>query len=440
MSASAELERNVLCSMMIDALCVDDVLSRLDTDCFAKPQNEAIFRAIQHLNARGVYISELSIIEHLSSTNQLDSVGGEEYVLKVSAETMSSANVRHYCEKLIEYAQRRKLYYYAKDIVRKIEENDADVLKEAGAGIERILATRTTSQYLGLDDVIPQSYQAIQERANSKDGLTGVQTGFPRLNRFIGGWQKSDLIIVAARPSLGKTTLAMNFAISAARAGRSIGIISMEMSAEKLGERLIASQASFPISDIHHTKPSQGQWTELFDASEYLSKMNVFIDETPGLNIIDITMRAKRMKREKDICLLIIDYLTLASGLGEGSRRLEIETISRGLKGIAKTLDIPVIALSQLSRSPEKEERKPNMSDLRESGSIEQDADVVIFIWEPPDAYKKAMLQKFGISVPDEKMPLVREVFIDKHRNGPCASIPALFNGSFYRFEELTHE
>jgi replicative DNA helicase len=441
MPNSSDLERAVLGAMLLDATAVEKAVELIDETTFYRPQHAMVFKAIHHLFMQGSRIDLLIVEEMLKEQKHLDDIGGEPFLLGLQGETRSTANVRYHCELLIDKAQKRRAILLGKQLIHQAESEDdyaVDLLMAAGQEIEKIIATSKTKTYQPLANIVPGSYRLIEQRANSKTGLTGITTGFARLNKYTSGWQKDDLIIIAAPPSAGKTSIALNHAVAAAKAGSAVGILSLEMSSEKLGERMIADKSSIAVSELHYNKPSPEDWETLANSAAYVSNLPIFIDETPALNINDITIRAKRMRREQGIELLILDHLQEGSGIGEENRRLQIDGLIHGMKTIAKSLHIPVIVVSQLSRGSDKEKRRPVKSDLRESGTIEQVADVILFIWDPPEKDKQSMADAQKVCTVGLDWENLREVFIDKQRQGPCKGMLVRWRGNVYRFEELS--
>jgi len=436
-----EVERAVLGAMLLEMKAVEMATELVNETMFYKPEHAAIFDAARNLYLKNVRPDQLSVSDYLRTQHKLEMVGGELFIAGIAAETRSTANVRHHCTILTDKAQKRRAILLARQVERLAMSDDADastMLMNAGQEIERIMAVTKGTTFEPLANIIPRSYQRIEERANSKSGLTGITTGFAWLNKYTGGWQDTDLVLIAALPSCGKTTLGLNCAVAAGKAGHATGVFSLEMGSAQLGERLIADRASVAVSNLHYDKPTPEQWAAMSNGSAYLSGLPIYIDETAGLNVADVSVRAKRMKREHGIELVFIDYLQLMNGMGESTRKMEVDVISKGLKSLAKTLRIPVIAVSQLSRGSARDGREPELYDLRESGQLEQDADVVAFIWNPDlDEKKEAAEAQKACTVGLEFEPL-RALKLAKQRNGPTGSSLLRWRKELYRFEELT--
>lgn len=432
---SPDIERAVLGAMLLDKEAIGtavEVLSR-DHDYFYKPAHALIFRAITDLYDNNLPVDQLTTAERLKDIGKLEDAGGEASIAALAAETRSTANIRYHCEILREKALLRKMITITTGVRNRCFEESADptdLLSTLEEQVMNIADLRGTRDFQSLSEQVYQAHEEIVRRAEAK-GLTGVTSGFTRLDKLTSGWQSSDLIILAGRPSMGKTALALEFAKNAAQHDVPVGFFSLEMSALQLVMRMLFNEGRFDGAALHTRKPKQEDWSRLSDACSRLEKYPIYIDDTPGLSSIELSAKAKRLKRDKDIGMIIVDYLQLMQGTNRESRQQEISSISRSLKTLAKELNIPVIVLSQLSRAVEQRggDHRPLLSDLRESGAIEQDADVVCLLRRP---CKLARDDEND----DETLAVVE---VAKHRNGPTGDIRLNFEEQYTRFEDRAH-
>ncbi len=422
-----DIERTVLGAMFFEREAIGIAVEELGKveDAFYKPAHAIMFRAITDLYDENFPVDQLTVTERLRQRGVLEQVGGENALASLAAEVTSAANVSYHCRILKEKAFLRKLIAVSTS-VRNLCFNDtanpADILNTFEENIFRLSEMRSTKGYAVLGDTVHHAYAEIIRRSETKEGLTGVDTGFDRLNHLTAGWQPSDLIILAGRPSMGKTAFALDLCKNAAAKGVPVAIFSLEMSSVQLVMRMLYNEGRFDGSSLNIKSQRAEDWTRLSDACSRLQSYPMYIDDTPGLSIMELSAKAKRLKNERDIQLLVVDYLQLMQGSSRESRQQEISSISRGLKILAKELNIPVIALSQLSRSLEQRagDHKPMLSDLRESGAIEQDADIVMFIYRAsvyginPD-YR---IQDQNVDAAD-----VAEIIVRKQRNGPIGTV-----------------
>ena len=438
-----DIERAVLGAMLIDKNAIGEAIELLpNSTFFYEPANGMIFRAITNLYDENAPVDQFTVGERLKGRGQLDMVGGEETIAALIAETASSANIRYHSQILKEKALLRQLISLAVSTRNSSYQDGAEassILDIMERGIIDISEMRHSKSYLSVGDTVRQAHDEIVRKAEAGDGLTGVDSGFSRLNRMTGGWQPSDLIILAGRPSMGKTALGLDMAKNAARNGVPVGVFSLEMSSMQLVMRMLFNEGRFNGATIHENKPSQQDWSRLSDACGRLSDFPIYVDDTPGLSITELNAKAKRLKVEKNIGLIMVDYLQLMQGTTRESRQQEISQISRSLKGIAKELNIPVVALSQLSRAIEQRggDHRPMLSDLRESGAIEQDADVVMFIYRA-SVYNLPM--EYMIDDQHVNTENVAEVIIRKQRNGPIGTILLHWIKEYTRFEEFSYQ
>ncbi len=439
-----DIERAILGAMLLDKRAIGTAIEVLpkDQDYFYKPSHALIFRAITDLYDNNLPVDQLTVAERLKEKKQLDDAGGEAAIASLAAETRSTANVRYHCEILKEKALLRKLIFITSGVRNKCFEDSADpsalldILEEQVINISDLRGER---EFEILSESVYTAHKEIVRRAESK-GLTGISSGYSRLDRMTSGWQNSDLIVLAGRPSMGKTALALELAKNAASHEIPVGFFSLEMSSLQLVIRMLFNEARFDGTLLHAKGgPKQGDWSRLADACARLEKYKIFIDDTPGLSSMELHAKAKRLKRERQVGLLIVDYLQLMQGTSRESRQQEISSISRALKNLAKELEIPVIVLSQLSRAVEQRagDHRPLLSDLRESGAIEQDADVVMFIYRA-SAYG---LNEETYQINDRNIPTenVAELIIRKQRNGPVGTVLLHWIKEQTKFDEFDY-
>ncbi|MDD5170135.1 MAG: replicative DNA helicase, partial [Syntrophales bacterium] len=369
----------------------------------------------------------------LKSKNQLDQIGGATYLASLVDNVPSAANIAYYAKIVREKSILRTLIGTATDILSKTYNTGADVdevLDEAEHAIFEISENKIRPSFYAIKDIIKDSFKTIEKLYESKELITGVPTGFEKLDEYTAGLQRSDLIIIAGRPSMGKTAFALNIAQYAAMAGTPAAVFSLEMSKEQLAMRMLASTAKVDSQRIRKGFLGETDWPKLTTAAGSLSEAKLFIDDTPAISVLEMKAKARRLKAEYGLGLVNVDYLQLMrSGGGKESREQEISEISRSLKALAKELSVPVIALSQLNRKVEdRTNRRPQMADLRESGAIEQDADVIAFIYRD-EVYNKSE---------DNPEKGIAEVIIAKQRNGPIGTIKLAFLEKYTSFENLS--
>ena len=440
---SIEAEESVLGSLLIDKDAIVKIADWLSTEDFYKRKNSQIYRAMLDLYAAGDPIDVLSVITRLKEKEQLEGVGGETAVTHLATVVPTAGNVVHYGRVVQRAGTRRRLISAAADIsdVAYNQEEDIEtVMDEAERKLFGVSQSHKHQKFIQLSEALEDAFTRIDALHKSDGGLRGVSTGFQSLDRKLAGWQKSDLIILAARPSVGKTTLALDFARHAALTGAKVGIFSLEMSKDQLVDRLLAAHAHVDLWRLRTGKLQQtgGEFDDferIAEAMGELSQAPIYIDDNASANVMGMRTMARRLEAEHGLDLLIIDYLQLMESSKYSDNRVqEVSDISRNLKKLAIELDVPILALSQLSRAVEmRTDQKPKLSDLRESGSIEQDADVVMFLHRQP------------FDSEDGQRPEVLEVdlLIEKHRNGPTGEIPLNFhtkNVTYNEIEEIRME
>lgn len=438
---SIEAEQSVLGSIFLDPETVVNVLEYLETADFYRKNHQIIFDAILQLNNRNEAIDVVTIANELDTKNQLENAGGMEYLAELAVAVPTSANVEYYAKIVEEKSILRNLIRSATEIVRKgYEEGDelAVMLDSAEQNILQVSERRNRSGFIRISDVVSASLQNIESLAQQSDDVTGVPTGYIALDKMTAGLQKEELIILAARPAVGKTAFALNIAQNVAtKADQVVAIFSLEMGAESLVNRMLCAEGNIDAGHLRTGQLSEDEWSNLIMAMGTLGQSKIFIDDTPGIRIAEIRAKSRRLLQEQGkLGLIVIDYLQLIEGNNRESRQQEVSDISRQLKKLAKELKVPVIALSQLSRGVEqRQDKRPVLSDIRESGSIEQDADIVAFL------YRDDYYEREGGEEPerDEQENNVVEVIIEKNRSGARGTVKLLFKKEFNKFSSMSY-
>src|SRR5688572_17440388 len=424
-----DLEEAVLGAVMLEKGAFDTVIEILKPECFYVDAHQRIFRAMTGLANKSQPIDILTVVEELRSKEELEMVGGPYYVTRLTNAVVSSANIDAHARIILQKFIQRELIRISGEIIGDAYEDSTDVfdlLDQAESKIYEVTSNHLKNNYESIDSVLVKTIQRIEDLRHRNEDITGVPSGFPSLDRVTYGWQNSDLIILAARPAVGKTALALNLARNAAlhpTKPTPVAVFSLEMSAGQLVQRILSAESEIHLEKIARGKMEEHEMKQLYARGiQRLAQAPLFIDDTPALNIFELRAKCRRLKNASNIGLIIIDYLQLMSGTGEnrnGNREQEISNISRNLKGLAKELQVPIIALSQLSREVEKRKdgnKMPQLSDLRESGAIEQDADMVCFMYRPE--YYDITSNEMGESNKGET-----HVRIAKHRNGSLETI-----------------
>ncbi len=436
-----ELEEAVLGAVMIEQNAINDISDILKDDSFYVDAHQRIWRAIRLLYQNQAPIDLLTVTEQLKKNGELEAAGGPFYVAQLTNKIGSAANVEYHARLIAEKYIQRQLISTSTEVIKDAYEDTTDVfelLDRAEKNLFSIAENNLKRNSESMADLLMEELKEIDVRMNNtEDHLNGVPSGFFDLDKMTGGWQKSDLIIVAARPAMGKTAFTLALARNAAIDHKKpIAIFSLEMSSVQLVQRMISMETQIPSDKIRKGNLEEYEYRILTSKIDNLKNAQLFIDDTPAINVFELRSKCRRLKQQHDIQMIIIDYLQLMSGTvdgkGGGNREQEISQISRSLKGLAKELGIPVIALSQLSRAVETRggDKKPILSDLRESGAIEQDADIVIFLYRG---------EYYGLEQDAEGNPVkdIAEVIIAKHRNGPVGSVRTRFINKFAKFENL---
>ncbi|CZQ97623.1 replicative DNA helicase [Trichococcus collinsii] len=438
---SIEAEQSVLGSIFLDPETVVNVLEYLESSDFYRKNHQIIFDAILQLNNRNEAIDVVTISNELDTKNQLENAGGMEYLAELAVAVPTSANVEYYAKIVEEKSILRNLIRSATEIVRKgYEEGDelAVMLDSAEQNILKVSERRNRSGFIRISDVVSASLQNIESLAQRSDDVTGVPTGYIALDKMTAGLQKEELIILAARPAVGKTAFALNIAQNVAtKADQVVAIFSLEMGAESLVNRMLCAEGNIDAGHLRTGQLSEDEWSNLIMAMGTLGQSKIFIDDTPGIRIAEIRAKSRRLLQEQGkLGLIVIDYLQLIEGNNRESRQQEVSDISRQLKKLAKELKVPVIALSQLSRGVEqRQDKRPVLSDIRESGSIEQDADIVAFLYRD-DYYER---EGGDDSERDEQENNVVEVIIEKNRSGARGTVKLLFKKEFNKFSSMSY-
>ena len=426
-----EAERCVLGAAMLSKDAMYDVIEEVKADDFYNESHREIFNAIMDLYRDNKPVDMLTVCEELKTKKALEMVGGRAYIATLTTEVPSTTNAGEYAKIVSEKASLRALIGTAEDIMKKSydgKDDTQEILNYAESGIFQIGQKRQKSDYSAIQDVLLKNVEIIDAASKNQGKVVGIPTGFKDLDNLTSGLHRSDLIILAARPAMGKTAFALNIAQqTATKAGASVLIFSLEMSKEQLGQRLLAIQARVEMQKLKTGTLERKDWDRLNMALDELHSSKIFIDDTPGVSIMEMRNKCRRLKAEHGLDLVVIDYLQLMQGDGRAdSRQQEISAISRNLKLLAREMDCPVIVLSQLSRAPElRTDHRPILSDLRESGSIEQDADIVIFLYRD-DYYNPDNSEKHGIC----------EVNLAKHRSGPTDKVELTWVERYTKFSD----
>ncbi|MGI6203863.1 MAG: replicative DNA helicase [Anaerovoracaceae bacterium] len=427
---NVEAERSALGAAMLDKGALYEVLENSRAEDYYDARNKEIYEAIAELSQAGVNVDNVTVCNELEKRGSLQMVGGRTYVAGISSTDSVPvlSNAGEYAGIVAEKAKLRSLISAAGDIVELGYQKGVDAreaLEEAERSIFSIAQRASASRPVALSEVLRQNVKDIEERARQKDVVTGVPTGLVDIDRLTTGFQKSDMIIIAARPSMGKTALALTIAKNAAQKGNKVLIFSLEMSKTQLSQRLISMEAAVDGDRIRKGNLEQQEWDRIMVAIDSLGSMPIMIDESVGVTLLEMKNKCRRMKMETGLDLVIVDYLGLMEYGGRvESRQQEVSMLSRGLKQLAREMECPVVVLSQLSRKPEERgsDHRPVMSDLRESGSIEQDADVILMLYRD-EVYNK-----------DTEKPGICEIHVVKQRNGPTGTVEVRWQSKFGRF------
>lgn len=426
-----EAERSTLGSMLLEKEAIFRAVELLKPEDFYKEAHRIIYQTVVELTNRNEPVDLVTVTEELRQKNQLDSVGGVPYLTGLVNAVPTAANIEYYARIVEEKALLRSLIHAASTVVSQGYEGADEIekiLDQAEQAIFNVTQRRSSRGYVFLKDILNEAFERIEKLFETKGGVTGIPTGFADLDRLTAGLQPSDLIILAARPSMGKTTFALNIAEYAAiELQVPVIVFSLEMAKEQLAMKMLCSEAGVDNQRLRTGSLVESDWPKLSRALGRLGEAKMYIDDTPGVSVMEVRAKARRIKAEGGLGLIVIDYLQLMQNRGKSeSRQQEVSEISRSLKALARELSVPVIALSQLSRAVEQRTSKvPGLADLRESGSLEQDADIVCFLYR--DEYYNPDSEKKGIA----------ELIIAKHRNGPIGSVEFFFQKECSKFVGL---
>ncbi len=436
-----EAEQAVLGAMLIDKEAIAKATEVLSADDFYREAHRVIFSAMLELYNKNEAVDMVTVTEILKRDNKLEEIGGIAYITSLANVVLTAANVKYHAEIVAEKSVLRQLVRVSTEIAAMGYEANEDVgtlLDTAESRILEISNRKKKNDFTAINDILMDSVQSIESLLQNKGGLTGLPAGFADLDKLTSGLHPSDFIILAARPSMGKTALALNIVQNVALRAhkviggepRSVAFFSLEMSKEQLVNRMLCAEAGIDSQRLRVGEMRDEDWTHLWDACDTMSRAKIYIDDTAGITAMDMRSRARRLKAEHGLDLIVVDYLQLMQGSGKrnnsGDRQQEVSEISRSLKALARELDVPVLALSQLSRSVESRQvKRPMLSDLRESGSLEQDADIVAFLYRE-DYYNPETENKHT------------ELIIAKHRNGPVDTVNLFFQKQFTKFVGFT--
>jgi replicative DNA helicase len=437
-----DLENAILGAIMLEPQKLAEVLEIIQSpECFYSDANQRIYACIRRLFDKGSRIDFMTVCEDLRKNSELEMVGGSYYVTSLTRDVVSSAHIEEHARIVMQKYIMRELIRMSGTVISDAYEDTTDVfdlLDKAETNLYEITDKHLRKNFLGINSILAKTIHEIETQANKKDDLTGVPSGFTDLDRITSGWQRTDLIILAARPAVGKTAFALNLVMNSALSPtqpKGVAFFSLEMSAGQLVKRMLSAVTEVPLGKITKGQLEPHELVQIHQRMSKLASASIFIDDQAALNIFELRAKCRRLKQKHDIGLVIIDYLQLMQGSVEkgGNREQEISKISRDLKGLAKELEIPIIALSQLNRSVESRKdgaKMPQLSDLRESGAIEQDADMVMFLYRP---------EYYGLDKSPEGEPIPGETWINiaKHRNGKTDVVKVRANLEFQKFEDM---
>lgn len=433
---NTEAEANVLAAMLLSSEAVEEALVELLPDDFYRPAHKTLFLAMHDMYDRNLPIDSISLIDYLSSIDKLEAVGGEAYILELMGRTLSLVSWQYHAGMVRRDAMLREIIGATNQInalAYNAPTDTKEVIERAESMLLSVTGREVKSSYKPLTDFMVEAYKEAEAVAAAGGETQGVPTGYPSLDRMLMGFREGQLIIIGARPAVGKTSFALNLALNAAAAGFTVGFFSLEMSGKEIAQRFICAHAQVNMSNFRTGRISAQEWANINEATQELSKLDILIDDTPGTTVTEIRAKARRMLHNKEHAIVILDYLQLVNppaGRRAESRAVEVSEMSRALKIMAKELKIPLIALSQLSRQVESRTgKRPQLSDLRESGSIEQDADIVMFLDRSSSEQEAARDDR-----PDEG---ITRIVLAKNRSGPIGDVDLVFLPSSTKFYEL---
>ncbi len=434
-----DAERCVLGAILIENEAIHKAMEVVGEEDFYRQGHRVIFRAMLELSSRSEAIDLITLTQALKAVDQLDGVGGASYIAQLTEILPTAANIRHHGKIVRAKAIYRGLIHTATEIAeRGYQETEKleDLLDYAEQSIFAISERKLSANFVPVKEILKDSFANLEQLYDRQELVTGVATGFAKLNEMTAGFQPSDLIVLAGRPSMGKTALALNIAQTYSMSGEEpVAIFSLEMGKEQLITRMLCAEAEVDASKLRTGRFAAKDWPKLTSAAGRLTEARIFIDDTPALTVFDMRARVRRLVSEHGLGLVVVDYLQLMRGRNSDSREQEISEISRSLKALAKEMSVPVLALSQLSRAVEsRNDKRPMLSDLRESGAIEQDADVVMFIYRE-EFYKPCDCPEEGSCECGRRGRA--ELIIGKQRNGPIGTVKLAFHGRYTRFKDL---
>ena len=428
-----EAEKSVLAACMLNPDAVDEIATMLVPENFFRPAHQLIYAGILELNTRHIPIDQISLADRLAAEGQLEAVGGRPYLVELANNTLALTNWKNHTEIVKRNSVLRDLVYASTNInalAYDAPDDTNEVIEDAEKMLFEVTQKRVSSSFQNITDLLTQAFDEIDELVNNKNQMAGTPTGFTDVDKLFWGLRGGDLLILAARPGVGKTSFALNVATNAAKAGAAVALFSLEMGANQLVQRILCAEARVNLGQLRAGNLQEGDWNAIMNAAATLSGLELYIDDTPGLSLLEMRAKARRQLRDKKKGLIIVDYLQLMqppSNRRDGNRAVEVAEISRGLKVLAKEMDMPLLALSQLSRAVEmRGSKRPMLSDLRESGSIEQDADIVMFIDRSMDEMEAETDGR-----PDWG---TAELIVAKHRNGATRDITLSFNPEYTKF------
>ncbi len=430
---AVEVERAILGLSIIHNDLINILLEKTKAEEFYDPKNRHIFQAILKLNSENSPVDFATVGNELEKNGEFEAIGGSEYLLSLADPTYYKTNMESYIDIVKEKAALRRIITFADDTMRRAYEakDPADsIIGSASEGLSEISDMKTDEGLVKIEDTIQETFDYMNEMAMNPGSITGITTGFRDLDRQLSGLQNSDLVLLAARPSVGKTALGINIGLNAAKSGKKVAVFSLEMSRRQILQRIMSMVTSIDLQSIISGNIEQDEWQILITKLPELKDLDIYVDDTASISLTELRAKTKRLKQDQGVDLVIIDYLQLMTTDSQRveNRQQEISNISRGLKGLAKELNIPVLALSQLSRkSEERSDKRPMLSDLRESGAIEQDADVVMMLYRE-DYYDE-----------DAEEQNIIEVIVGKHRNGPTGTVKLYFSKEHTKFFDLEY-
>ncbi len=440
--ASVEAEQSVLAACMLSAEAVEEIVLQLKPEDFFRPAHAIVFEAIYDLTTRHIPVDPIALADTLDANGQLDAVGGRSYLADLADNTFALANWQRHAEIVKRMSILRELAYAAAKInalAYDAPDDLSQVVEEAEKDLFDVTEKRVSSSFVKMDLLLTDAFEEITKLAEQQSHMAGVPTGFKDLDDLFHGLRGGDLVVLAARPGVGKTSFALNMAVNAAKKGVAVAFFSLEMSSSQLVQRVLCAEARVSLSKIRGGFVSEGDWGAIADAMNSLSKLELYIDDSPGLSILEARAKARRELRHasgQGAGLIVVDYLQLMQPTAtrrDNNRTVEVGEISRGLKMLAKEMDMPVVALSQLSRAVEmRGKKRPMLSDLRESGSIEQDADIVMFIDRSMDEVEAESESRPDLGT--------AEIIVAKHRNGPTRDVTLAFNPDYTKFMDYVDD